>query len=339
MILPVHLSEKSYDIVLASGALGKAGELFDLNRKVLVVTDSGAPTEYAEAIVRQCAEPTLAVLDAGEESKNIGNFEKLLGMMLKKGFTRRDAVVAVGGGVVGDLSGFVAASFMRGIDFYNVPTTLLSQLDSSVGGKTAIDLCGVKNCVGAFWQPKKVLIDPDVLQTLDDRQFRSGMAEAVKMAATSSKELFTLFENSEPDGFRKDIEQIIASALQIKISVVEADETETGLRRILNFGHTVGHAVESASGMALTHGESVAIGMLPMAGDGVRQRIEAVLKKLGLPTECGIPAEDLISFLLHDKKKAGNKIYTVYVNEIGNGEIVQEEMTDVANKTIERMKK
>lgn len=337
MILPVHLPEKSYDIVLAPGAISAAGELFRLNRKVLVVTDSGVPAAYADAVCAQCAVPVKAVLPQGEQSKSLASFEKLLCLMLENDFTRKDAVVAVGGGVVGDLAGFVAASFMRGVDFYNIPTTLLSQLDSSVGGKTAIDLCGVKNCVGAFKQPEKVLIDPNVLETLEERQFRSGMAEAVKMAATSDAGFFEKLEKMPSGDYRKNIEEIIAGALKIKIAVVESDEKENGARRILNFGHTVGHAVESASGMHLTHGESVAVGMLPMAEGSARERIKKLLENIGLPVSCSTPAEELLAYLAHDKKMAGNKIFTVTVRRIGCGEIVCEDAADFRRKIMESM--
>ena len=225
------------------GVLQKAGELLDLDRKVLVVTDDGVPAIYAKTILSQCREGVLVTLPAGESTKNFDSFRMLLSKMLEASFTRKDCVVAVGGGVVGDLSGFAAACYMRGIDFYNIPTTLLSQVDSSIGGKTAIDLDGVKNIVGAFYQPKKVLIDPDTLKTLDKRQFSAGMAEVIKMALTSNANLCALIRDSKDP--EEDLEEIIVSALQIKKDVVEQDPKENGLRKILNFGHTIGHAIES----------------------------------------------------------------------------------------------
>ena len=166
MIIPVNLGKDSYDIILERGAMSRAGELLTLDRKVLVVTDTGVPAPYADAVCRAARTPVLAVIPEGEDSKTLANFEVLCQKMLDEGFTRKDCVVAVGGGVVGDLAGFAAACYMRGIDFYNIPTTLLSQVDSSVGGKTAVDLGNVKNIVGAFHQPKAVIIDPDVLKTL-----------------------------------------------------------------------------------------------------------------------------------------------------------------------------
>ena len=236
--------------------------------------------------------------------------------MLDKSFTRGDCVVAVGGGVVGDLSGFAASCYMRGVDFYNIPTTLLSQVDSSIGGKTAIDFGGVKNIVGAFYQPKKVIIDPEVLETLSRRQLMAGLAEAIKMAATNDAELFELIENSAD--LTTDLPQIIYRALMIKKSVVEQDPRETGLRKVLNFGHTIGHAVESFSAGKLLHGECVALGMIPMSGDNAAARIKSVLEKYGLPSKIGQSAEELMPFLKHDKKMASDGIAAVIVDEIGS---------------------
>ena len=238
--------------------------------------------------------------------------------MLEKEFTRKDCVVAVGGGVVGDLSGFAASCYMRGIDFYNVPTTLLSQIDSSVGGKTAVDLDGVKNAIGTFYQPKKVIIDPNVLETLDERQLRAGLAEAIKMAATCDGELFGILEKS--DSLATDLPTIIERALLIKKNVVEKDPDEKGLRKVLNFGHTIGHAIESASEGRLLHGECVALGMLPMCGKQARERIENVLKKYGLPTETERTPEELLPFVKHDKKAAFGTVSTVFVPTIGQFE-------------------
>lgn len=316
MIIPVALGENSYDIIVERGALCKAGELLKLNRRVLVVTDSGVPANYAETVASACKEPTVVTIDEGEQSKSLKGFEKLLSAMLEKGFTRADCVVAVGGGVVGDLAGFAAASYMRGVDFYNIPTTVLSQIDSSIGGKTAVNFGGVKNIVGAFYQPKRVLIDPDVLSTLPRRQWANGLAEAVKMALTSDKKLFGLFENEDID---KNIDEIIISCLNIKKTIVEKDEKESGLRRMLNFGHTIGHGIESAANGSLYHGECVALGMLPMCSATLRTRLTAVLKKLGLPLTASVGSDEACKAMLHDKKMAENGVIAVMVDEAGEG--------------------
>ena len=311
----LHL-ESGYTITIARGALACAGSYMDLNRKVLVVTDSGVPERYARTVAACCRTPVVVTVPQGEGSKNIRNFEALCRTMLQNGFTRTDCVVAVGGGVVGDLAGFAAASFMRGIDFYNIPTTVLSQVDSSVGGKVAIDLDNIKNCVGAFYQPKAVLIDPDVLNTLPGRQIANGLAEAVKMAITFDEALLARFETE--DVFA-NIDEIIAASLRIKAKVVKEDEKETGLRRVLNFGHTIGHGIETAAGLdALYHGECVALGMLPMCGRTLRPRVEAVLRKLGLPTACQVDADAVWQAISHDKKLSGDIITVVCAEEAGS---------------------
>lgn len=316
MILPVRLAEQSYDIILDKGALEQAGELLQLDRKVFVVTDDGVPKEYAEKIAAQCAEPVVVTLPHGEASKSFAQLERLLGVMLEHSFSRKDCVLAVGGGVVGDLAGFTAACYMRGVDFYNVPTTLLAQVDSSIGGKTAVDFHGVKNVVGAFHQPKRVLIDPSVLDTLAPRQLRAGLAEAVKMATTSDATLFELLEQS--DDLYADLPEIIRRSLCVKQAVVEQDPQETGLRRVLNFGHTIGHAVESCENGALLHGECVAIGMPPMCGEKVRNRLIRLLERYELPTQTTFSAAQLLPYLLHDKKRLAENIRIVKVEEIGS---------------------
>ncbi len=319
MIIPVKTSQGSYDIVLERGALNRAGELLNLNRRVLVVTDSGVPKEYAEAVASGAKNATVLTIKEGEQSKNIEVYAEILKTLVENGFTRTDCVVAVGGGVVGDLSGFAAASFMRGIDFYNIPTTVLSQVDSSIGGKTAIDFMGLKNIVGAFYPPKKVLIDPETLKTLPARQIANGLSEAVKMAATNDSELFELFEKEDA---LENIDKIIEKALYIKKSVVEEDEREAGLRKVLNFGHTLAHALESVNSLSnYYHGECVAVGMLAMCSENARKRLKSVLEKLDLPTEISADADEIIEASRHDKKAAGDDITIVYVSEIGQFEL------------------
>ena len=312
----INLEKDSYDILLGCSLLSRAREYLDLGRKVLVVTDSGVPAEYAQEIASQCKEPFIYTIEQGEANKNFANFKAILEFMAQNQFTRTDCVVAVGGGVCGDLAGFVAASYMRGVDFYNVPTTLLSQVDSSIGGKVAIDLDGYKNTVGAFYQPKMVIIDPETLLTLDIRQIRSGFAEALKMATTSDKELFELFESGE---YLNDIEDVILRSLLIKKGIVERDVNEKGERKILNFGHTIGHAIESTT--SLIHGEAVALGMLFVCSDEIRARLLPIIEDMGLPTETEIDTEKLYQFILRDKKADGNNITVTLVNEIGKAEL------------------
>ena len=332
MIIKMDLGINSYDIVVDRGSLKRAGEELRLDRRVLIVTDDGVPEEYGECIASQCKSAVIETVPQGEESKSLDTYRRLLSTLLERGFTRTDCVVAVGGGVVGDLAGFVAASFMRGIDFYNVPTTLLSQIDSSIGGKVAVNLDGVKNIVGAFYQPKKVLIDPDVLKTLTNRQMSNGMAEAIKMSLTSDAELFSLIESFDP---YSNLDEIIVSSLNIKKSVVEQDEKETGLRKILNFGHTIGHGIESCGG--LYHGECVALGMLPMCSDEVRERLIPVLEKAGLPTSIRVDADSIIGAMMHDKKFNGENVTVIFVNTVGSFEmksLSRDELIRIAKEVI-----
>ena len=326
--ITLDLGENSYDILLEAGCLSRAGELLDLNRKVLVVTDSGVPEAYADAVAAASLSAEIVRVPQGESSKNFDNFRLLLSRMLAFGMGRGDCVAAVGGGVVGDMAGFAAACYMRGIDFYNIPTTVLSQVDSSIGGKTAIDLDGIKNIVGAFHQPRRVLVDPQTLSTLPRRQVANGLAEAVKMALCFDAEGFARFESADWDreldslaagGPVPVLERIIADALRIKRNVVEQDEKEQGLRRVLNFGHTLGHGIESMHAEnGLLHGECVALGMLPMCSAPVRERLLPVLEKLGLPVSCDADPDRVMQAVLHDKKAYSGKIRAILVENVGS---------------------
>ncbi len=333
MVINVNLKHTDYNIYIERGALEKASELLNLNRKVLVVTDSGVPVEYAKRIAECSKEAYIVTVPQGEDSKSLEIYEKLLREMLSRNFTRKDCVVAVGGGVVGDLAGFVASSFMRGVDFYNVPTTVLSQVDSSIGGKVAVNLGGIKNIVGAFYQPKAVLIDPETLKTLDNRLVSAGLAEAVKMALTFDKELFEKIERSE-NPF-EIIDEIIEGSLRIKKKVVEEDERESGLRKVLNFGHTVGHAVESTAKGELYHGECVALGMLSVCSEDIRERLLKVLSKLNLPTEYKAKRDNLLEAVSHDKKSGYGTVTVVLCDRVGEFAMKEETLAEI-DKRMER---
>ncbi len=322
MTLHLQLPSGGYDIYLERGALHRAHELLRIDRRVLVVTDSGVPAQYARTVADQCREGHVLTVPMGEGSKSFAGLQLICRTLLEKDFTRTDCVVAVGGGVVGDLAGFAAASYMRGIDFYNIPTTVLSQVDSSIGGKVAINLDHVKNIVGAFYQPRAVIVDPEVLSTLPRRQIANGLAEAVKMSLTSDPVLFSIFERG---AWETELETVIERSLRIKQSVVEQDEKESGLRRILNFGHTLGHGIEGAAGLhGLYHGECVALGMLPMCAPEVRTRLVRVLQSLQLPTAIEGDLESMLDIASHDKKCDGDAISVVYVPEVGHYELIKQ---------------
>ena len=316
MSLRMELGPNSYDITVERGCLQRADALLNLDRRVLIVTDRGVPRQYVETLAARCKEPVLAVVAPGEGSKTMDTVTGLCRTMLEHRFSRGDCVAAVGGGMVGDLAGFAAACFMRGVDFYNLPTTLLSQVDSSIGGKTGVNLDGVKNIVGAFWQPRGVLIDPDTLDTLPPRLWAEGMAEYVKMALTLDGELFAALQREDP---RQDMTRTLERALGLKKNVVERDEREAGPRKLLNFGHTIGHGVESAAGGALYHGECVALGMLPMCSPAVRAQLRPVLERLGLPTSTGLDKQAVWEAMLHDKKSNSGGFSAVFVEEPGKG--------------------
>lgn len=328
MIIPVKTLNGGYDIVLKRGSLNELSLHLKLDRKVLIVTDSGVPKEYSQTVAKQCKTPFIVTIKEGEASKNFDNYKMLLQKLVEYDFARSDAVIAVGGGVVGDLAGFVAASYMRGVDFYNIPTTVLSQVDSSIGGKVAIDFSGYKNLVGAFYPPKAVIIDPETLKTLPERQISNGLAEAVKMALTSNAKLFDIFENKN---IMENIDRIIEESLKIKRFVVENDERETGLRKILNFGHTLGHAIEVQK-EGIYHGECVALGMLPMCSNEIRKRLIKVLEKLNLPTKISFDSDKIIEAMKHDKKISGDSITVITVDEIGSYKMEDIKFLELASK-------
>lgn len=318
MIIPVSLGENSYDIVLQRGAIKNISEYITLPKgsKALVVTDSGVPAEYSKAVAESFGNAVIFTFPMGEKNKNFNTYTDICRALLENSFTRKDAVVAVGGGVTGDMAGFAAATYMRGISFYNIPTTLLSQVDSSIGGKTGIDFEGIKNIIGAFYQPKKVIIDPDVLSTLPERHLRNGLAESIKMGLTNDRELFEIFLETS---FGEKIDEVIERSLKVKRYVVQNDEKEAGLRRVLNFGHTLGHAIESTAGLEeLYHGECVAIGMTYMCSENIRPKVIAALKNVGLPTEYKGDREKIYEALCHDKKSEGKEITVVRCEEIGS---------------------
>lgn len=333
--LQVNIPEREYTIYIETGILNHCGEMIKTvfqGEKIVVVTDTNVAPLYQKKVCDSLAEQGFAVktvvVPAGESSKCQEQLFRLYDEMLSFGLTRSDLVVALGGGVVGDLTGYAAASLLRGIPFVQIPTTLLAQVDSSVGGKVAIDLPRGKNLVGAFYQPKMVLIDPECLNTLTDRVFSDGMAEVIKYGAIRDRALFEKLENiqNREELFAK-MEEIVYTCCDIKRQVVEQDELDTGERMILNFGHTFGHAIEKQYHYeTYTHGEAVGVGMLMalrygekqgVTAAGVAKRMEAMLKRYHLPTAVEMTAEALCSAMAVDKKGEGSKINLILLHEIG----------------------
>ena len=270
--------------------------------------------------------PSTASFAAGEENKNLNTVQDLYEFLIENHFDRKDMLAALGGGVVGDLTGFTAATYLRGISFIQIPTSLLAQVDSSIGGKTGVDLPEGKNLVGAFYQPRLVLIDPNVLASLPDSTFADGMAEVVKYGYISNREILTMV--SQPN-YKSNIENIIYECVKIKRDVVVIDEHDTGLRMILNFGHTIGHAAEKLGNYTdLTHGQAVAIGMVAamrlsalLGNEDLTAPLIDILKHIGLPTELNYDRESIFHALLSDKKKIGATVNFILVREAGRAEI------------------
>lgn len=308
----IKSSSGSYPIYLGKGLLGDLDKFIDSQGIILIVTDSGIPEEYLKKVCQSVKTTEIFVLDQGENSKSFESYKKIISRMIGREFSRRDAVIALGGGMVGDIAGFAASTYMRGIDFYNIPTSLLAQVDSSVGGKTAINIDGIKNQVGTFYPPKAVIIDTDTLGTLDKVLKAEGLAEAIKMAACLDKDFFEALENGNAFS---NIEETIYRAICIKAGVVEKDEKEGGYRKVLNFGHTIGHALELQG--SLYHGQAVGLGMIAESSGQAQKRIRKILEKYCLPVNCKIDREKVKNSLKHDKKLSEKGITTVLVGEIG----------------------
>ena len=317
----------SYSVKIGHGLLDALGaELSALaTGSAIVVTDSNVAPHYLERAENSLKNAGFSVISeiipAGEPSKNLQNFEKLLRRMAAAHLTRTDTVVALGGGVTGDLAGFAAASYLRGIRLVQVPTTLLAMVDSSVGGKTAVDLPEGKNLVGAFHQPALVLCDLDTLDTLPQNVFREGCAEVIKTAILFDR---PLFERLKCDGPDFDRERVIARCVEHKRDIVAEDEFETGSRKLLNLGHTLGHAVEACSGYAVAHGAAVAIGTAAMARAFCKEdgaEILAVLEKFGLPLTTSFSPEELAEAALADKKRQGDTVTLVIPTAVGKCEL------------------
>jgi len=348
----VQLAERSYEITIGSGVLATLGGLVAAAsslKHAVVITDENVESPHglaaAESLSEAGAEVDLLVVPAGEPSKSIDVAADLWQRMLEVETDRRSVVVAVGGGVIGDLAGFVAATFARGLGFYQVPTTLLAQVDSSVGGKVGINLPGAKNMVGAFWQPRGVLADTAVLATLPEREYRAGLAEVVKYGVILDAEFFGYLEDHITELNARDdvaLTHVVTRSCRLKADVVEADEREeTGHRAVLNYGHTFCHALEAVTGYEqLLHGEAVSIGMLCASRLAERlgrisaedtQRQRDLLAALHLPVQLPhVDHDAMLAAMRHDKKVAAGKLRFVLPDRIGHVELV----ADVSEKDV-----
>lgn len=336
--LTIHLGERSYPIHMAPGILDRAGELIAKALglcRCAIVTDGQVGPLYLRKLQESLAEAGLScaalTLPAGEPTKSLDSLRQVYDFLCQAELTRRDAVIALGGGVMGDLAGLAAATFLRGVAFVQVPTSLLAQVDSSVGGKVAVDLPQGKNLVGAFYQPRLVILDPDTLRTLSDQVWRDGLGEVVKYGCIGDEALFSMLEDCAAGGreaLMEHMDAILRHCLRAKAAVVEQDEHDTGLRMILNFGHTLGHAVETVQGYGgLRHGEAVALGMAVitrmseargLTQVGISARLDALLEALGLPTHAeDLDASALLAPMRLDKKNLGRTLRIILLRSIG----------------------
>ncbi|MDT2757891.1 3-dehydroquinate synthase [Enterococcus asini] len=339
-MLTVSLKDHQYEIIVKKGCLEEAGDFLAKiwqPQRVAIITDDRVAPLYEEK-VRQAVttagfEVVTHVVPEGEASKSLAEAEKIYAFLAESGFTRSDGVIALGGGVIGDLAAFAASTYMRGIHFIQIPTTLLAQVDSSIGGKTAVNTSNAKNLVGTFSQPDRVLIDTDVLETLEIRRVREGIAEIIKSAAIADLALWHYLENLKDEtDLLAHAQYVIIETLKVKQKVVEEDEFDNGNRLILNFGHTIGHAIEKTAGYGVvSHGEGVALGMLAINQHAEKQgltpagstlALKAMIEKFHLPTSTEQWDEvALFEAITHDKKARGNNLKLILLETIGKAKI------------------
>ena len=318
----VHVNAScEYDVLIGKNILEDSGKLIGeifKKGKTAIISDDKVYSIYGETVKNSLCENGFSVetfvFPNGEKSKNISTYTKILEFLAEIGLTRSDFIVALGGGVTGDMAGFAAASYLRGIKFVQIPTTFLAAIDSSVGGKTGVNLDAGKNLVGAFHQPSLVICDTDTFKTLDEKTFADGTAEAIKYGMIKEPELLEKLSGDF------DIEEVVEICVKIKRDIVKVDEFEGGVRKLLNFGHTIGHAVEKCSGYSITHGHGVAIGMsiitkateeFGICDSGMSKSLDGLLEKCGLPSKCPYTADELYKVALSDKKRSGGFITVV----------------------------
>jgi 3-dehydroquinate synthase len=361
--IKVHLDKKtssSYEIYIGNGIIDRMGLLLakhNWGERYIIITDDIVSTLHGAGVQGTLKEMGLKTdmvdFPAGEASKDMQTSLRIVDQLRALGADRTSALIALGGGVVGDITGFVASIYMRGIPYIQVPTTLLAQVDSSIGGKTGIDLSTGKNILGTFYQPKGVFIDLAFLKTLERREMKNGLAEVVKYGIIDDPELFGILE-AKADAIKKGdvdlLEEIITRSCRIKKGVVEIDELEKGVRRILNFGHTIGHAIETESGYTVSHGDAVSMGMVASAAISERmhylptedrERIIALIRAMGLPDRISksLKPKEIVARMKGDKKKAGDVLNFVLLKKIGMPFVTSDVPEALIRETIEELQK
>lgn len=350
---PIRIENRKYPIFVGMGILGQICKLLSPTRysRIVILSDQNVALYWLPILNKGISTASTGIIvPNGEQSKSVEQAEKIWIEMLKTGLDRHSLLINLGGGVIGDLGGFVAGTFMRGIDFLQVPTSLLAMVDASVGGKTGINIGGIKNSVGIFKDPIGVIIDVDTLETLPKKELRSGFAEIIKHGIIADREHFNLASSQRPEEFgREELIKIITDSIRIKLAIVQEDPKEIGLRKILNFGHTIGHAVESLSlntNAPLLHGEAVAIGMvaesklaslLGMLPEKDLKTIEKSLINAGLPIRTDFPIEEIKKLIIHDKKNVAKKILWSLPEKIGSVKFDIEAPNELVVKAIKHI--
>ncbi len=321
MEFTVNLKDAKSRVIIEKGCSDHLKDYHAFSGKVMVISDDNIPILLKENILSQFDNAILVEVSEGEVSKSFDTYQMLMTKLLELGFSRKDTIVALGGGVIGDLSGFVASTYKRGCHFVSIPTTTLSQIDSSIGGKVAINHNGIKNCIGNFYHPEVVFVDVNTLKTLSKRHFYNGLVEALKAGCIQDPVIFDLFKEhvNELDVDSPYLEEIITRSLLMKKRVVEEDEKEQNIRKILNFGHTIGHAIESYYHLHdYYHGECVANGMILIEeNEEIKKDLISILNKMNIPFVKELDEDALIEFMKNDKKASGNMIDIVLVDTLG----------------------
>lgn len=336
-------NNKNYNIYIDDNLLDSIENLIDFPNKTLIITDSNIPSEYYEKIVIKAKYSYVYKITPGENSKTFDSYLKIMNLLIDNTFSRKDLVIALGGGVVGDLAGFVASTYKRGVDFINIPTSTLSMIDSSIGGKVAINVNDIKNIVGSFYMPKKVIISLDTLNSLPRRQYYNGLIEALKAGLIYDESLYQMFINGfEKLEEREYLREIILKSVNIKKDVVEKDPYEKGLRKILNFGHTIGHVIESENFDKIYHGEAVLIGMMYFCSEEILKELKCFYNKLNIINNnvfnnIKLDIDNGIKLLANDKKASGEYVDVVYVEKVGSHVVRKVLLSNLEEKLKEKV--
>lgn len=329
MKLNVNLKDKSYEVIVERGIIKNITPYVDIEKKFLIVSDDRIPNVYINTIKKQLKKVDVFIFPHGENNKSLKNYQLAIDKLIQGDYSRKDYIIALGGGVVTDLAGFVASTYKRGMNLINIPTTTLAMVDASVGGKVALNFDKLKNVIGSFYHPNCILIDIDTLETLPKRHYINGVIEALKTGMIGDKELYNIFFNGD---YRDHIEEIIYRSLQYKIKIVEQDEKEENIRKVLNFGHTFGHAYETYFLMKnYLHGEAVALGIVTISKDKpYLEDIKKIFTKWGIKLNINVEKDKIINIIRNDKKCDDDIVDLIIVDEIGKSKIVPTKIEDLS---------